>query len=106
MEGRRGRRKRGGGEGGEEMMRRRKRRRSSVSHHCASPVQVNCLEPHPQMPVLATSGLDHDVKIFSPSAKEQTDLEGLEEVCVCEGREIVCMRERDTYLPVGDIQQS
>lgn len=28
---------------------------------------VNCLESHPRFPILATSGLDHDVKIFSPT---------------------------------------
>lgn len=28
---------------------------------------VNVLEPHPSMPFLATSGLDHDVKIWSPT---------------------------------------
>ncbi|KAH8301896.1 hypothetical protein KR044_000451 [Drosophila immigrans] len=28
---------------------------------------VNCLEPHPWMPVLATSGLEHKVKIWTPS---------------------------------------
>lgn len=27
---------------------------------------VNCLEPHPTVPVLATSGLDDDVKIWMP----------------------------------------
>ena len=43
-------------------------------------MQVNCLEPHPHTPVLATSGLDHDVKIFSPTASTPTDLSGLEEV--------------------------
>ena len=49
-------------------------------------MQVNCLEPHPQIPVLATSGLDHDVKIFAPSSGVRTDLAGLSEVsrmCVC-----------------------
>lgn len=40
---------------------------------------VNCLEPHPHIPVLATSGLDHDVKVFSPSAERPTVLEGLAE---------------------------
>lgn len=29
--------------------------------------QVNCLEPHPGAPILATSGLDDDVKIWIPS---------------------------------------
>ena len=42
--------------------------------------QVNCLEPHPHIPVLATSGLDHDVKVFTPSAERPTILEGLAEV--------------------------
>ena len=42
--------------------------------------QVNCLEPHPHLPVLAVSGLDHDVKVFTPTAKETTKLEDLTEV--------------------------
>lgn len=28
---------------------------------------VNCVEPHPGFPILATSGLDHDIKIWVPS---------------------------------------
>jgi WD repeat-containing protein 42A len=43
-------------------------------------LQVNCLEPHPHTPVLATSGLDHDVKVWSPSAPQPSSLEGLDEV--------------------------
>ncbi|XP_022212229.2 DDB1- and CUL4-associated factor 8 isoform X2 [Drosophila obscura] len=31
---------------------------------------VNCLEPHPWMPVLATSGLEHNVKIWTPHASD------------------------------------
>lgn len=31
---------------------------------------VNCLEPHPQIPILATSGLDEDVKIWVPSCEQ------------------------------------
>ncbi|KAM7028972.1 LOW QUALITY PROTEIN: DDB1- and CUL4-associated factor 8 [Acridotheres tristis] len=42
---------------------------------------VNCLEPHPHLPVLATSGLDHDVKIWAPTA-ESPELKGLKEVGV------------------------
>ena len=38
------------------------------------------MEPHPHIPILATSGLDHDVKIFSPSADTPTKLAGLDEV--------------------------
>lgn len=41
---------------------------------------VNCLEPHPHLPVLATSGLDYDVKIWLPTAKDPTELHGLKEV--------------------------
>lgn len=41
---------------------------------------VNCLEPHPHLPVLATSGLDHDVKIWAPTAESPTELKGLKEV--------------------------
>lgn len=31
---------------------------------------VNCLEPHPSFPILATSGVDHDIKIWVPSNEE------------------------------------
>ncbi|XP_075159485.1 DDB1- and CUL4-associated factor 8 [Haematobia irritans] len=31
---------------------------------------VNCLEPHPTTPILATSGLDHHIKIWTPSAEK------------------------------------
>ena len=41
-------------------------------------MQVNCLEPHPNCPVLATSGLDHDVKIWSPTSNQPTNLDGLD----------------------------
>lgn len=37
------------------------------------------------MPVLAVSGLDHDIKVFTPSADQPTDLDGIHEVCVWEG---------------------
>lgn len=30
-------------------------------------IQVNCLEPHPNAPILATSGLDYNIKIWTPS---------------------------------------
>lgn len=43
-------------------------------------LQVNVLEPHPHFAFLATSGLDHDVKIWLPLAEEPTQLTGLEEV--------------------------
>lgn len=42
---------------------------------------VNVLEPHPHVPILATSGLDRDVKIFVPSNEEPKLNENLEK-CV------------------------
>uniref|UniRef100_A0A8C5BDJ3 DDB1- and CUL4-associated factor 8 n=2 Tax=Gadus morhua TaxID=8049 RepID=A0A8C5BDJ3_GADMO len=41
---------------------------------------VNCLEPHPHLPGMATSGLDHDVKLWTPTAEQPTGLKGLKEV--------------------------
>ncbi|XP_071440357.1 DDB1- and CUL4-associated factor 6-like isoform X2 [Hetaerina americana] len=31
---------------------------------------VNCLQPHPLLPLLATSGIDYDVKLWAPIAQE------------------------------------
>jgi nuclear receptor interaction protein len=31
---------------------------------------VNCLQPHPTLPLLATSGIDHDVKLWAPILEE------------------------------------
>ncbi|XP_068197018.1 DDB1- and CUL4-associated factor 8 [Antennarius striatus] len=41
---------------------------------------VNCLEPHPHLPGMATSGLDHDIKLWAPTAENATGLKGLKEV--------------------------
>ncbi|XP_054422331.1 DDB1- and CUL4-associated factor 8-like [Pteronotus mesoamericanus] len=41
---------------------------------------VNCVEPHPYLPVMATSGLDHDAKIWAPTAKDATQLLGLKDL--------------------------
>ncbi len=38
------------------------------------------LEPHPCFPILATSGLDSAVKIWTPNASEPNDLKELPEV--------------------------
>ncbi|XP_029677296.1 DDB1- and CUL4-associated factor 8-like [Formica exsecta] len=38
---------------------------------------VNCLEGHPHIPVLATSGLDYDVKIWVPSGREAPMMKSL-----------------------------
>lgn len=31
---------------------------------------VNCLQPHPYLPMLATSGIDYDVKLWAPINEE------------------------------------
>uniref|UniRef100_A0A8I5ZQG9 DDB1 and CUL4 associated factor 8-like 1 n=1 Tax=Rattus norvegicus TaxID=10116 RepID=A0A8I5ZQG9_RAT len=41
---------------------------------------INCIDPHPYMPVLASSGLDHEVKIWSPIAETSSKLTGLKNV--------------------------
>lgn len=43
---------------------------------------MNCLEPHPQIPILATSGLDDDVKIWVPSCEHEPTMVGLRSVSV------------------------
>lgn len=35
---------------------------------------VNCLEGHPRFPILATSGLDHNVKIYSPTNENAVNI--------------------------------
>lgn len=34
---------------------------------------VNCLQPHPTLPYLATSGIDYDIKLYMPMAKLSDD---------------------------------
>ncbi|XP_034478736.1 WD and tetratricopeptide repeats protein 1 [Drosophila innubila] len=34
---------------------------------------VNCVQPHPSISMLATSGIDHDIKIWSPCAPSATE---------------------------------
>lgn len=41
---------------------------------------VNVLEPHPNFPVIATSGLEHDVKIWQPLSDKPVDFTRLKNV--------------------------
>lgn len=43
---------------------------------------LNCLQPHPNICMLATSGIDPTVKIWSPSGKENHDVKSIESRCV------------------------
>ncbi|PNF37312.1 DDB1- and CUL4-associated factor 8 [Cryptotermes secundus] len=60
---------------------------------------VNCLEPHPQIPVLATSGLDDDVKIWVPSCEQEPAMAGLRSAVVSnyKGREDDRQRDPDAF---------
>lgn len=35
---------------------------------------VNCIEPHPHIPVLASSGIENDIKVWTPKAAERATL--------------------------------
>ncbi|XP_047506935.1 DDB1- and CUL4-associated factor 8 [Pieris napi] len=41
---------------------------------------VNCIEPHPRFPIIASSGLDKDVKIWMPCRQSDPDFKGMEKV--------------------------
>lgn len=59
---------------------------------------INCLEPHPYLPVMATSGLDNDAKIWVPTAKVTTCLAGLKNVVKSNKQERDKDRQRHTSL--------
>ncbi|KAJ8919538.1 hypothetical protein NQ315_002159 [Exocentrus adspersus] len=42
-----------------------------------SAYKVNCLEPHPQLPFICTSGLDWDVKVWVPSCENEPTMADL-----------------------------
>ena len=48
---------------------------SCVSDGCW---QVNVLEPHPHLPLLATSGLDSDIKLWMPTASQPANMSTLQ----------------------------
>uniref|UniRef100_F7BJJ2 Uncharacterized protein n=1 Tax=Equus caballus TaxID=9796 RepID=F7BJJ2_HORSE len=58
---------------------------------------VNCLEPHPYLPVMATGGLDHEAKIWAPTATTTTELLGLKQVIKNNKEE----RDEDRLYPVN-----
>ncbi|CAB4026179.1 DDB1- and CUL4-associated factor 8, partial [Paramuricea clavata] len=64
---------------------------------------VNCLEPHPYHPFLATSGLDHDVKIWTPTSNEPVDFDKIESVVLANDRERDEERRRPDYPLNGDL---
>uniref|UniRef100_A0A6A7G5M4 DDB1-and CUL4-associated factor 6-like n=1 Tax=Hirondellea gigas TaxID=1518452 RepID=A0A6A7G5M4_9CRUS len=56
---------------------------------------VNCLQPHPTLPLLASSGIDYNVKLWSPVLDEPTfDEERAREIIEC--NEVLLEETRDT----------
>ncbi|PIK44278.1 putative DDB1- and CUL4-associated factor 6-like [Apostichopus japonicus] len=55
---------------------------------------VNCIQPHPTEPILATSGIDYDIKIWGPLADEPRLPSGAEEVIRI--NELMLEETRDT----------
>lgn len=41
---------------------------------------VNCVQPHPFDPILASSGIDYDIKLWTPSAKEPMEPKDKDEI--------------------------
>ena len=56
---------------------------------------VNCVQPHPTDPILATSGIDYDVKLWSPTAAESLFCPEQAEV-VTRRNEVMLEETRDT----------
>ncbi|CAF0943498.1 unnamed protein product [Didymodactylos carnosus] len=57
---------------------------------------VNVLEPHPLFPMFATSGLQHDIKIWMPLRAEMHDLKGLNKMMKRNARD----RENELHGPL------
>ena len=56
---------------------------------------MNCVQPHPTDPILATSGIDYDVKLWSPTAAESLFCPEQAEV-VTRRNEVMLEETRDT----------
>ncbi|KAM7348906.1 DDB1- and CUL4-associated factor 6-like [Cochliomyia hominivorax] len=56
---------------------------------------VNCLQPHPELPYLASSGIDYDVKIWAPILQEKSFDEEAAEILM-ERNAIMLEQTKDT----------
>ncbi|CAH1105725.1 unnamed protein product [Psylliodes chrysocephalus] len=56
---------------------------------------VNCLQPHPTLPILATSGIDHDVKLWAPT-QEQSSFDSKTATDLINRNAIMLEETRDT----------
>jgi len=56
---------------------------------------VNCVQPHPTLPLIATSGIDYDVKLWSPIG-EQPQFDSEKAEVVMRRNEVMLEETRDT----------
>lgn len=64
---------------------------------------VNCLEPHPLLPILATSGLDDDVKVWMPKCSDEPQLQDLMNTVQTNQREREEERSRESESMDGEM---
>ncbi|KAG8201043.1 hypothetical protein JTE90_002718 [Oedothorax gibbosus] len=64
---------------------------------------VNCLEPHPNVPILATSGLDDDIKIWVPSCEHPPDMSNLQKHII---QNMKCREEDSSEMPDAFVDQT
>ncbi|OZJ04653.1 hypothetical protein BZG36_02892 [Bifiguratus adelaidae] len=85
-----------------------KKTRKVVNAFVADSRIVNCVQPHPTLnPILATSGIDNDIKIWAPLAEEDVAYSDIEAILEA-NRERLQGRDghgRDTVVPMGLLLQ-
>uniref|UniRef100_A0A1Q3FGS9 Putative wd and tetratricopeptide repeat protein 1 n=1 Tax=Culex tarsalis TaxID=7177 RepID=A0A1Q3FGS9_CULTA len=57
---------------------------------------VNCVQPHPTLPMLATSGIDYDIKIWSPMDEEKVRFDREAALDLMERNAVMLEETKDT----------
>ncbi|XP_053694985.1 DDB1- and CUL4-associated factor 6-like [Sabethes cyaneus] len=57
---------------------------------------VNCVQPHPTLPILATSGIDYDIKVWSPMDEEPSRFDREEANDLMERNAVMLEETKDT----------
>ncbi|XP_039436330.1 DDB1- and CUL4-associated factor 6-like [Culex pipiens pallens] len=57
---------------------------------------VNCVQPHPTLPMLATSGIDYDIKIWSPMEEEKVRFDREAALDLMERNAVMLEETKDT----------
>lgn len=65
---------------------------------------VNCLQPHPTLPYLATSGIDYDIKLWAPTSHEPDfNIEEAENVRTASGSTVLLITQKIVHKNVNII---